>query len=395
MARWCDELQADLQVQRRRRLDRSLTPVDRPGRLVRRNGRTLLNLASNDYLALTDHPHLADAVARAAHEFGVGAGASRLVTGHLDLHDRLEQRFAEFKHAEAALLLPTGFMANLAVLTTFARPGDLVCLDKLNHASLIDAARASGADVRVFPHRHYDKLERLLDRSDAPRKLIVSDSVFSMDGDCADLAALVELRDGFDAILVVDEAHATGVLGERGSGLAEHQRLAGRIDVTISTASKALGSLGGLVTASRSVIETLVNRGRSFIYTTAAPPTQVAAIDAALDVIRDEPARRARVAELSRKLRVMLQERGWSAPDDPTPIVPVVVGAAERALELAGRLERAGILAPAIRAPTVPPHTARLRLSVRADLTDADLQQIVEALGRPDDQAGRDDGGAH
>jgi 8-amino-7-oxononanoate synthase len=387
MRRWFDQLAARLHQRRAAGLYRSLRPTDRSDRLVRRDGRTLINFAGNDYLALASHPALAEAVSRAARHLGTGSGASRLVTGHLELHAAVEQRFARFKHAEAALICPTGYMANLAVLTTLARPDDLICIDKLNHASLIDAARMSGAAVRVYPHGNMQKLARLLERSAAEkpdaRRLIVSDSVFSMDGDMADLATLCELRQQFDAILIIDEAHGTGVLGPSGAGLAEQLSLTDQIDVTISTASKALGGLGGIITASSLVIESIVNNARSFIYTTGVPPTQAAAIDAALQVIVDEPQRREQLLDNARHMRQLLAERGWPIPSDPTPIIPVIIGSADAALALAERVEAAGFLAPAIRPPTVAPETSRLRISLRCDHTEEDLRGLTEAIGTP------------
>ena len=381
MSDWRDQLAEHLDRRRDDGLLRRLRAVDRCDRLVRRGDRTLINLAGNDYLGLASHPHLIEAASRAARELGAGAGASRLVTGHLDIHERVERRFAAFKHAEAALLTSTGYMANLAAVTALAGPDDLVCLDKLNHASLIDAARASGATVRIYPHRRLGKLRRLLEQSEARRKIIVTDAVFSMDGDCADLPALCEARDAFGAILIVDEAHATGVLGGTGAGLAEQQQVAGRIDVTVSTASKALGGLGGVVTGPRIVIDTLVNHARSFIYTTAVPPAQAAAIDAAIDVVRDEPHRRDRLGELGGRLRRGLRAAGWDSADDPTPIVPVVAGESDAAMRMSRRLEARGFLAPAIRPPTVPRGAARVRLSLRADLHDDDVDQLVDAIG--------------
>lgn len=394
MPPWLDELQAELATRRSHHLLRHLRAARRQGRWVERmeGGGRLLNLAGNDYLALSDHPRLRDAATRTASSLGVGAGASRLVVGSLPIHEELEARFAAFKHVEQALLLPTGYQANLAALTSLSGPGDLICLDKLCHASLIDAARAGGASVRVYPHGDLNKLERLLSRTSRAggsirRRLIVTDAVFSMDGDCADLPALCELRDRHDAILVVDEAHATGVLGENGSGLAEHQSVGGRIDVTISTASKALGSLGGIVTANEVVIQTLINHARSFIYTTAVPPTQAAAIGAAMDVLRDEPQRRRRLAELSRRLRGMLRESGWPVADDPTPIIPLIVGDPSRAIAISEQLASCGIFAPAIRPPTVPRGGARLRLSLRCDVLDKELERLVDALGPPPQRA--------
>ncbi|MBI1370216.1 MAG: 8-amino-7-oxononanoate synthase [Planctomycetes bacterium] len=385
MQDWLRQLHADEDHRRAMHLDRQLHPVDRCDRLVTRGGRTLLNFASNDYLALATHPALRDAVIEAARSHGVGAGASRLVTGDLLIHHEVEARFAAFKHAQAALITPTGYAANLAAVTALAGEGDVLCADKLNHASLVDAARLSGATLRIYPHLNLDKLERLLARSgEARRRLIVTDAVFSMDGDCADLPRLCELRDRYDAILIVDEAHATGVLGESGAGLAEHQGMAGRIDVTVSTAGKALGGLGGIVTGSRLIIETLVSAARTFIYTTAPPPTQVAAIGAALDVVAAEPQRRMHLRRLSDRLRERLISKGWPIAMDPTPIVPLVVGTAEAAIGLSSRLEAAGYLVPAIRPPTVPTGAARLRVSLRADMSDGDIDGLVDILPASD-----------
>ena len=384
MPDWLDQLRSDLLHKQKASVLRSLHVGDRCARMVRRDGRQLINLASNDYLGLASHPRLVEAVAQAAQRWGVGAGSSRLVGGHLEIHERLEQRFAAFKHAQAALLTPTGYMANLAAITALAGEGDAIFLDKLCHASLIDAARMSGAEIRVFPHRNLDKLARLLDRYGAARRrLIVTDAVFSMDGDCADLPELCELRDRHEAILIVDEAHATGLLGATGSGLAEHQGVTGRVDVTISTAGKALGSLGGMITATRLVIDTIINSARSFLYTTAAPPTQAAAIDAALDVLRDEPDRRSHLTELSLWMRCRLRQAGWQIAEDSTPIIPLIVGDNAAALALASALQCAGYFAPAIRPPTVAPGVARVRLSLRSDLAKRDLEGLIEAIGSP------------
>lgn len=374
---------------------RRMLALDAHGKYVYRQGRRLLNLASNDYLGLATHPHLKQAVSDAALKFGTGAGASRLVVGHTVQHAALEQRFAELKHAQAALLLPTGYMANLAVLTVLARPCDLVLQDKLNHASLIDAARFTDAEVRTFPHRNYDKLERLLARfrelhpvdsadPEEAQPLIVTDSIFSMDGDAADLPAICDIAERHHAMVIVDEAHGTGVLGEHGAGLCELQQVAERVDVVVSTASKGLGALGGIVTASKLIVDTLVNHARPFIYTTAVPPTQVAAIDAALDVLVDEPERRGRLAIMCEDVFAQFRSQGWPLEDReiPSPIFPLVVHKAEAALAAAHQLEQDGILAVAIRPPTVPRNTSRIRLSLRADLTDTELDRIITAVGK-------------
>ena len=384
MPPWLQQLRAELQHRQSQAQLRALRTFDRCALRVSHGNRVLLNLASNDYLGLACHPALAEAVVRTVQLSGVGAGSSRLVGGHLSIHERVERRFAAFKRAQAALLVPTGFMANLATLTALAGEADAIVLDKLCHASLIDAARASGAAVRVFPHGNLDKLDRLLARyGDARRRLIVTDAVFSMDGDCADLPKLCELRDRHEAVLIVDEAHATGVLGPSGAGLAEQQGVAGQIDVTISTAGKALGSLGGIVTACREVIETLVNSARSFIYTTAMPPMQAAAIDAALDVLASEPDRRQRLAQLIARTRRGLREQGWDIGQSPTPIIPLVTGDNDSALALATRLESHGFYAPAIRPPTVAPGTSRVRLSLRADLKDSEVERLLASIGSP------------
>jgi len=399
MTRWLDRLTDDARQRRDQHRDRQLTisaPDATEPRRITRGGRHLINLASNDYLALAMHPRLRDAAARAAQQQGTGATASRLVVGHQPFHDMFEQRIAAFKHAEAAIVLPTGYTANLAALTTLARPGDLILGDKLNHASLIDAARMAehgGATFRTFPHRNLDALARKLERFTQQTQqkqrdataIIVTDSVFSMDGDAADLPALLELAEQHDACLVVDEAHGTGVLGDTGAGLAEHQGVAetlARRGLTITTGSKALGGLGGVVTGPAAAIEAMVNTARPLIYSTGVPPAQVAALDAALDVIRDEPERRERLRALIQQVRDRATAMGWTLPpsDVLTPIVPLVVGEDHAALQLADHLERHGLCAIAIRPPTVAPGSARVRLALRCDLTDVDLQQLFTAL---------------
>lgn len=389
------QLAVELGALSAQQLCRSLRPIASDSKYVEIKGQRLLNLASNDYLGLSQHPALIEAAASAAKHYGVGAGASRLVTGSLKLHEQVEQEFASFKHAEAALLLPTGYMANLAVLSSLARPGDLVCLDKLNHASLIDAAKASAAAVRTYPHLSTTKLERLLaahrDTSPDARRFIVTDSVFSMDGDCADLPALCDIADRHDAVLIIDEAHGTGVLGATGAGLAEHQGVAERVyrcgagGIVVSTASKALGGLGGIVTGSRTVIDALINRARPMIYSTAVPPMQSAAIGQALTVLRDEPERRKHLLALCVEARDRLTQAGWELPGTlvPTPILPLVVGSAERAIALAEHLRSQGVLGVAIRPPTVAPGTSRVRLTLRADLDAQEMTQVVRAAGSP------------
>ena len=409
---WQGALTQELENIAKGDLWRDLHVFESAGRSLERQGRSWINLASNDYLGLSQHPRLQQAASSATATYGLGAGASRLVTGSLDLHARVEQDFADFKHAQAALLFPTGYMANLAVLTSLAGSGDRIYLDKLCHASLIDAARLTGATVRVFPHRQANKLRHLLDKashhkttSDPHRRghtsasarqhplhtarparaLIVTESVFSMDGDTADLPGLCDLAQQYGAILVVDEAHATGVLGATGAGLCQQQGVSDRVDVAVSTASKALGVMGGLVTARREVIQLLINRARSFMYTTAMAPPLVAAIGAALALVRDEPWRRDRLQRLCRRFGQGLKSIGWShrLPLDleaDVPIFPLIVGEPQAAVELSDHLSRHGFYAPAIRPPTVARGSARVRISLRADLEENEIDRLLEAL---------------
>ncbi len=377
-----DQLQQQLDDLAARSLGRRLRCMVSRGRTVECNDRSFINLASNDYLALSQHPHLKRAAIEAIEQFGVGATASPLIVGHHQLHEQLEQRFAAFKHTEAALLFSSGFSANLAVLTSLAQRGDTILIDKLTHASLIDAARASGARVRSFHHRDYDHLATRLAKITCGTTFIVTDSIFSMDGDAADLPVIVDLAQRHGAVTIVDEAHATGLYGPHGEGLAAARGVAERIDVSISTASKALGGLGGIVCARRTVIDTLINRGRSYIYSTAPPPAQAAVILAALDVIRDEPQRRQRVLELATRLRNALRPTPYASHSTPLdcPIVPLITGKPDAAVALAQHLEDRGLLAVAIRPPTVAPAAARVRLSLRADLVDEDMDLLLAAV---------------
>ncbi len=377
------QLADELSERKEAGLLRTLNPLPAVGLVVEVAGRSLLNLAGNDYLALANDPRLIAAAVQATKRFGVGSGASRLVAGHLEIHEQCERDFAKFKGAEKALLFSTGYMANLGVMTALAGPGDTIFQDKLNHASLIDAVRATGGTVRTYPHLHTDKLRRLLDRAGkARRRFIVTDAVFSMDGDCADLPALIDLAERYDATLIVDEAHGTGVLGPTGRGLAEALGVASGRFVTICTASKALGSLGGIVLGSQVVVDTLINHARSLIYTTAPPPAQAAAIGEALSVIQNEPNRVKRIQAISQRVRDGLREMGWPGMDTTpaTPIVPLITGDPGSAIGLAERLRYAGILAVAIRPPTVANGSARVRLSLRADLSDEDIDNLLKAI---------------
>jgi len=350
-----------------------------------------VQFCTNNYLGLADDPALKAEAREATEKYGTGAGASRLVAGSMALHHELEAALAAFKGTEAALLLPTGFMANLAVLTTLAGEADAVVSDKLNHASLLDAAKFSGANHRTFVHRAYDRAGALLGKQETQnsklktqngsgRKFLVTDSVFSMDGDVADLRAACDVADARGALVIVDEAHGTGVLGATGAGLAELQGVSERIFVSIGTLSKAFGSVGGFVAGPRAVIEMLINAARSFIYTTALPPACAAASLAALKIIKDEPQRRARVLALAEHVRKELRGMGFDTGDSATPIVPVMMGGADKAVAAAEFLKERGLYVPAIRPPTVPPNTARLRISLMATHSDGHIEVLLGAM---------------
>jgi 8-amino-7-oxononanoate synthase len=373
---------AGLESQALRRRLQTLEEV-LPGGKVRLDGRVLLNLSSNDYLGLALDPRLIAAAQVAAARWGTGAGASRLVAGHLALHEAVEERLAAFKGTEAAVIFSTGYMANLGVISALVGPEDAVFGDKLNHASIYDGIKLSGASLQRFPHRDLNRLEDLLKKAQGyRRRLVVTDSVFSVDGDLAPLAELVALKERYGAALMIDEAHATGVLGERGAGLAEALGLTGRIEVHLGTFSKTLGSLGGYVAGDRRLIDYLHNRARSFIYSTALAPPVLGAIEAALEIVVQEPQRRSYLREESDKFRQSLIQAGLNTLGSETQIVPVLVGENGRTLEFAARLRQQGLLAVALRPPTVPPGRARVRFSLSAAHSREDLAEALDIITR-------------
>lgn len=377
-----ENLAQELEILAARNLRRFLTPVEEalPGGRVRVDGRVLLNLSSNDYLGLSQDPRLIAAARDAAARWGVGAGASRLVVGHLALHEEVETRLAAFKGTEAAVIFSTGYMANMGAISAVVGPGDTVFCDRLNHASIYDGIKLSGAGLARFPHRDLNRLEALLQKAGPGKKLIVTDSVFSVDGDLAPLADLVELKDRYGAALMVDEAHATGVLGPHGAGWAEALDLTSRVEVHMGTFSKALGSLGGYVAGDRRLIEYLHNRARSFIYSTAMPPPVLGAIAAALDIVAQEPERRSYLLSEAEKFRQTLARAGFDILGSETQIVPVLVGENAPALRLATRLRERGLMAVALRPPTVPPGRSRVRFSLSAAHSPEDLASARETI---------------
>jgi 8-amino-7-oxononanoate synthase len=358
--------------------------IDSPdGRVVRlREGgprRTLINWASNDYLGSAGALTVRNGAARALRSFGAGSGAARLLAGGLSIHRRLEQALARWLGREEALLTTTGFQANLAALTAVAGDGDAVVLDRLCHASLYDGARLSGARLHRFLHNDPGDLARVLAGcAGARRRLVCVESVYSMDGDEAPLRELAAVCRAHQALLLVDEAHALGVLGPQGRGLCAE--LGVDPDLLVGTCSKSLGSQGGFIAAAAPVVELLVNRARPFIYSTAPVPAASGAACAALDRLRREPGLPAALLERAAGLRRALADQGWQVPTGRTPIVPVVVGGEAEALALAARLREAGHYAPAIRPPTVPEGSCRLRLTVTMAHRDADVRRLVKAM---------------
>lgn len=378
-------------AQAARGLARRLWPVGpATGPWVERDGRRVLLMASNDYLGLARHPRLARAAARAAADCGSGSGASRLVSGTLDAHLALERAIAEFKETEAALFFATGYMANLGAVAGLAQAGDTIISDALNHASLIDACRLSRAQVEVYPHGDAAAAEALLAQASGDGlKLLVTDGVFSMDGDLAPLPELLAAARRHQALLVVDDAHATGVWGASGRGTAEHFGLAPCPElVMVGTFSKALGGLGGFVAGDRVVIANLVHQARSLLYTTAPPPAQLGAALAGLQVIQDEPWRREKLHQLCAGFRARLAGLGFTLLSAAGPIVPLLVGDAQRSLAMAEALLRQGVLAPAMRPPTVPEGSSRIRLTVTAAHGEEELELAVRALTRAAEETG-------
>jgi 8-amino-7-oxononanoate synthase len=376
-------LETRLKEVRAQNLHRSLRQMaSAQGALITIDGRRLHNFSSNDYLGLAADPELKGAAAAAIRKFGTGAGASRLISGNLEPCAKLECDLARFKRAEAALVFASGYAAALGTITSLVGPGDVVILDKLCHACIIDACRQSGATVRVYPHLNLKKLRDLLAWASRNKRLnsnvlIVTETVFSMDGDVAPLADIADLKNAHGAWLMIDEAHATGVFGKTGRGLAEHFGVENEIEVTMGTLGKALGSAGGYINGSRALIDFLVNHARSFIFSTGMPPASYAAASAALKKIRQSPALRKKLWDNVAFFCARLGRKPIS------PIVPIQIGAEARTLEVSRKLWEAGFFVPAIRYPTVARGRARLRISISAAHSKKQLEQLIRQLQQP------------
>lgn len=347
---------------------------------VQVDGQKVVLFSSNNYLGLAEHPALREAAIEALERYGCGAGASRSISGTMELHKELEKRIARFKGCEAALLFSTGYMANIGLLTTVVEEGDLIVSDEFNHASIVDGCRLSRAEVWVYRHRDMEQLEELLKRSAHRSKLIITDGVFSMDGDIAPLPAIRALADQYGALVMVDDAHATGVLGERGRGTAEHFDLMGRIDIQMGTLGKALGGFGAYIAGSTDLIDYLINRCRTFLYTTALPPSIAAMAVAALEIVEGEPQRRTQLWENTAYFKEGLAKLGFNIGMSETPICPILVGDNALTMEADRRLMARGIFAQGIRPPTVPPQGSRLRAALMATHTEKDLKSALDAF---------------
>jgi 8-amino-7-oxononanoate synthase len=377
-------------------IDDELTSLDENGLMRRRTtqlGPTgaqchtpsgqFINFGSNDYLGLAGDVRLVRAVSETLDDVeSWGSGASPLVTGYATAHHKLERRLAEFEETDAALLFSSGFAANVGVITALIGRDDVILGDEKNHASIIDGCRLSRAEVKVYPHRDIKHLEKLLcESTNFRRRLIVTDSLFSMDGDLAPLAELADLAARYDCMLMVDEAHATGVFGKHGRGVAEMLGVEDGVHVRVGTLSKALGCAGGFVAGSNALIDWLVNRARPYVFSTAHPAAGAAAALAALDIVRDEPARRAKLLKTAEQFRGELCRQGWNVGNSASQIVPVIVGDVRRTMDIADKLQQRGFFVPGIRPPSVPEGQSLLRISLSYAHTTEMIEGLTQALG--------------
>ena len=373
-----DELQAIKDASLYRRLRRV---ESEQGPTLILDSREVINFSSNNYLGIANHPNLAAAAKQAIERYGCGSGASRLISGNMALHEELEAKLAKFKGTEAALVFNSGFQANTGLLSTLAGEGDVIFSDALNHASIIDGCRLSRANTIVYAHGDLDQLEAALKQTaNSRRKLIVTESIFSMDGDEAPLAGIVDLAEKHDAVVMVDEAHATGLFGANGAGIVAKLKLGERVLVQMGTLGKALGGFGAYVAGSRSLRELLINRCRSFIFTTSLPPAVMAMAIAAIDLVQSEPERRELLWSSCRRLSEGLRAREFHLGASASPILPLIIGEAGKCMRFSEQLLSQGIFAQGIRPPTVPEGTSRLRITVMATHTRAHIDRALQVF---------------
>ncbi len=378
---WLDREQATIEQTGLRRHLR--TVMSAPTGTINLDGHDVVLLGSNNYLGLSTHSQVVAAAVEAVQTFGTGASGSRLISGNSELYTTLETNLAKTKSTEASLVFSSGYTANTSIIPVLAEEGDLILSDALNHASIIDGCRLSRATKQVYRHCDVAHLKTLLSESPAFRRsLIVTDSVFSMDGDIAPLPDICDLAVEHKAMVLVDDAHGFGVLGKNGSGAVSHFGLDGEGIIQMGTLSKAVGALGGYIAGSRPLIELLINRARGFIFTTGLPPATLAAANAALDVMRSSPELRQRLFSHAKRLKTALTDLGYTLLPSETQILPVILGSPERATSVAEALLTEGVFAPAIRPPAVPAGTSRLRLTVMATHTEAEIEQAIAGFAR-------------
>ncbi|MEW6614361.1 MAG: 8-amino-7-oxononanoate synthase [Thermodesulfobacteriota bacterium] len=351
------------------------------------DGKEVILLSSNNYLGIATHPKLKDAAVSALNEYGTGACASRLISGNMEIHEELEKKTARFKGCQSAIVFPTGYMANIGVITSLVNKGDLILSDELNHASIVDGCKLSGAKVRVYPHKNIEKLKEILLQGDASsskdsykRMLIVTDGVFSMDGDITPLPEILDIARKEDALVIVDDAHATGVLGKNGKGTAEYFGLTDENLIHMGTFSKALGSMGGYIAGSKVIIEYLRNKARPFIFSTALPPSVCASSIAAIEILEKESWIRTRLWRNIARFRKGLANLGYNTMESQTQIIPILIGDASLTMEFARAIFQKGIYAPGIRPPAVPEGKSRIRTSLMASHTDEQIDRVLEVF---------------
>jgi len=351
--------------------------------VARFDGREVINLSSNNYLGLTTHPKLKQRAREALEQFGVGSGAVRTIAGTLAIHMALEEKIARFKNVEASVVFQSGFTANAGTVQAILGKEDVIISDELNHASIIDGCRLSRAEIKVFPHKDVEACEKILKglAGRTCRKLLITDGVFSMDGDIAPLPALVELAEKYGCIMMIDDAHASGVLGRNGRGTVDHYGLHGRVDIQVGTLSKAIGALGGYVCSTRDAIEFLYHRARPFLFSTSHPPSVAATCLAAFEVLEEEPERIEKLWTNTRFFKEGLKKLGFNTGMSETPITPVIVGDAALAHQFSRELFAEGVFAMSVGFPTVPVGKARIRTIVTATHTEAELSQALQILG--------------
>jgi glycine C-acetyltransferase len=376
-------LSEELDALRQKHLFRSLRVLE--GRQLpeaRFDGHSVINLSSNNYLGLNTHRRLVDAAKQATDTFGVGSGAVRTIAGTMQIHLELEEAIARFKHVEASVVFQSGFTANAGTVSSILGKGDLIISDELNHASIIDGCRLSRAEIRVFPHKDMNRLEEILKETTGfpGKKLLITDGVFSMDGDIAPLPVLVELGERYGAIVMVDDAHSSGVLGKSGRGTVDHFNLHGRVDIQVGTLSKAIGSLGGYVCGSRKLIDFLYHRARPFLFSTSHPPAVAASCLAAFQVLQEEPEWIERLWENTRFFKAGLDRLGFNTGQSETPITPIIVGKGDLAMRFSDELFANGVFAQGIGFPTVPEARSRVRTIVTGTHTKSQLQRALDVM---------------